>query len=88
MPKIQCIHLDHAQTTGDGRLRQGRVEDFAVAGMTGEKTDFGFAFMRVPGKSNPRIISAVGIQDAVRVVFDKNPGPDTFLVIKAERLVV
>ena len=85
MPSITCIYISHELTTGRGDLRQGTIEDFAVPNMKNPKQEFGFAFMRSPGKNGARIVAAFAIRDAVRVVFDKNPGADTSLTIKVER---
>ena len=75
-----CLYQNQERTTGKGILKFGTIEDFSVPGLTGEDKDFGFAFMRTQGKSKPSIISAFSVRDAVRVVFDKNPGSDTFLI--------
>ncbi len=80
--QIQCIHLQDERTTGKGFLRHGTIEDFPVSNMHDTHHTFGFAFMRSVGKSGARIIAAFTVQDGVRVVFDKNPGPDTSIIIK------
>lgn len=85
MTTITCIHISHERTSGTSHLKQGAIEDFPVANIQGDKGDFGFAFMRSPGKNGARIIAAFAIRDAVRVVFDKNPGADTSLTIKVDR---
>lgn len=85
MNVIECIHISHERTSGTSHLKQGTIEDFSVDNVRGDKDDFGFAFIRSPGKNGARIIAAFAIRDAVRVVFDKNPGADTSLTIKVER---
>ena len=83
----ECIYLSHERTLGTGQRKQGRLEDFPVPGITGDKEYFASASMQSPGKSMPTIIGVFPIRDAVRVHFSVNPGNDTFLNLRVEKRI-